>query len=509
MAGLDAVLAEYCRLHPGTEYALERPKALSDLPLSDFLRAVHDPGASFDLVQCFSAWAMDAGAHGNLVMRLGAYLDLENPYAQGKTWKDLIQPTYLDAMRDGVYGDVWALPFACVTVRGFANGQLLQENGLAVPTTWGDFLRAHEALKKAGVVPCIMSTSPPPGPAEWVLDCLESMVLQNKVAEWDSRDSDGSLDRFEMLVAAQKGDLSLKDPEVQEGFRLLNAWAQYWQPGFDKESSGSGLDKFVAGGVGFYFDSMTRWKSIRDKVAAQGNFPLFVFPVPRLDPSDSPYADGVYYEEASTKGLELAIPSTIEKQGGDRLKRAVDVLQFITSPAGQAVAANSGWLLTVGQGVPLPAEFDPFRPRMLGGPPIKNPFFLTEPLREAWLGQGHFLKTLTDPWNRDKFLEDMGPIFDKDMKIAVPREIQTLQQQIAYHRGAYSMLELRHRMSKAQKDERLTKIIETNMRRTWLRMEDKQDTLNYLARVYGLSRSKDAPAPAEAARPEKAAQPAP
>ena len=121
LAALEAVTQMYSKLHEGVSISLEKvPMAAYDTVLPNSLALAMAPSDQTgldavdtpDLVQCYANWAKNVGVSRGLVMRVTAYLDLENPFGPGKPWGELFDVSLLDEMRDAVYGDVWALPFA-------------------------------------------------------------------------------------------------------------------------------------------------------------------------------------------------------------------------------------------------------------------------------------------------------------------------------------------------------------------------------------------------------------
>jgi len=430
-----------------------------------------------DMVQCFSAHAKEHGARLGQAVRLTAYLEGENKYSPGTTWKDLFEPSLLQDGEDVVYGDLWSLPFASATERIFVNMDLLQKCGLSVPKDWSSMLRCHEVLEEKGYIPCVMTGVPGARPPEWVLNNLQSMLWQNRVEGWDNRNRDGRVDRFELTVAILEGEFSLNDPEFLEPLRLLNGWAQYWQDNFQEEIPQTGLEKFIQGDVGFYLDTMTRYREIKRGV--NDSFRIRVMPVPKVSRESSSFADGGYYEPSRGPGLFLTVPVSVERQR-DRLIRTMDFLQFLTSKEGQEIMVREGHLLPATLGIQLDPELDGFRRRIVGQHPIPNPFILFSEARKNWVEEGFRDDLLTNAWDPAKVREKMSPLLLEGARELLAAEIQFLQRQQAYHRGAYALLEIKSRAARSNKDETVAKLIEDTKRRSWRHLEFKHDLLIYL-----------------------------
>jgi len=435
-----------------------------------------------DLVQCFSNQAIDYGARLGQVMRLTAYLDRENRYDPERPWVDLFEAGLLEQSRDSVFGDVWSIPFALATERILVNLSLLERCGLSLPENWSSMIHCHQVLLEQGHTPCVMVGCPGFGPSEWALVTLQSMIWQNRVEEWDKLDRNGRVDRVEMVAAILRGDISLEDSQILEPLRLLHTWARFWQEDFEQETMESGLERFLQGQTGFFPNIMTQWNRIHARV--DGAFVIAAIPMPRLDKADSIYAEGRYYEPAISPGLVLAVPASLEGQR-DRLIRIMDFLQFLSSQRGQEIMVSTAGLLPATSGVQIPSELDGFRRRISGEYPIPNPFTLFAGSKERWLSEGVRDRIFRGEWDPSAIHEEWSPILQRQAQLFIPQEIQILHRQLAYHRGAYALMEMRHRVVQSAEDEVLSALIENTMRRSWWRLEQKQDLLGYLKELQG------------------------
>lgn len=70
------------------------------------------------------------------------------PYYCEKGWKDVIPPWVVTQTSSD--GKLWAIGNSVETTLMFYNKKIFEENGLAVPTTWEEFLAVADALKAAG-----------------------------------------------------------------------------------------------------------------------------------------------------------------------------------------------------------------------------------------------------------------------------------------------------------------------------------------------------------------------
>jgi len=138
-----------------------------------------------------------------------------------------------------LYGEdrLYAMPNE-INIEGFwYNKQLLSDNGIVPPTTWGDLVEAAATLKAAGVQPFVAA-----GQAGWPVSRLVGNYILRDLGP-------------DALQAVADGDASLTDPEY---VAAADAVAQLGKAGYFGDAAGTidyniAMNQFLTGGGAFFY----------------------------------------------------------------------------------------------------------------------------------------------------------------------------------------------------------------------------------------------------------------
>ena len=260
-----------------------------------------------------------------------------NPYSTNPTWRD-------DFPLDGI-------ALATVTTQGktlmvsntyignLADGALLYNQDIldaagvaALPTTWAEFVDAMQKIKDAGYQPFYMPSAGNEAYIfTWQTGIWSDQMLGDVVTACDGQagePADGRISQIEAIWCLKKGEWTSES--MRPVFELTQEMSPYFNEGYLAPPAPG--DLFVQGQVAF------RWLS-RLNVSTIG-----------ADPNIN-FAWGSFYEPALTDGASAVrygasaaggggqyyfIPMTTVKN--DKLDMALDLAQYVTSPA-----ANAAW----------------------------------------------------------------------------------------------------------------------------------------------------------------------
>lgn len=197
-------------------------------------------------------------------------------------------------------GEVYVLPTEFNVEGIWYNKQLFADNGIAVPTTWGELVVAGETLKGAGVTPFAAA-----GKDGWPLTRLIGNYVFRSVGP-------------DAMAAIASGDAELTDPEYVEAATRV---AELGEKGLFGESVGSidyttAMNEFLNGRAGmFYMGSwaLANFNDPEQNLVGQENIGFMPFPAVEGGAGDST-------QLAANVGVPLAMgQSTFDDDAKDWL----------------------------------------------------------------------------------------------------------------------------------------------------------------------------------------------
>ncbi len=172
---------------------------------------------------------------------------------------------YPDALKAGQYeGAQYFLPMNTTAMVTFYNKQMFEEHGLAVPTTWDEFIAVCEALKAKGIDPIIFG-----GKDQWPVNMIIGELEKSLV-----RPGGTNQDFYEKLKTEETG---FNDPRWVEVFAKLQQLSGYFQPNATGLDYGQAPGLFAQGKAAMMIDGSWSLAQIED---ASPSFETGVFLLP-------------------------------------------------------------------------------------------------------------------------------------------------------------------------------------------------------------------------------------
>ena len=354
-AGWKQMAEEYMALHPETEVVVDvvADNDTYTQKMTTWLTA-DDLSQSADIVHInFAAGPVggyDVMYEKNMIYDFNDMMDEPNPYNGGKKVSEAFNPA--DAALLQSTGRQYALPFDFVGVAIMYNKDILDANGIAVPTTNEELIAACEKLKEAGMAVPIAATTE----AEWYLSSVADAALRGEeekflvqpedgayVAESMSAndgfkfdENDWTCDRYTVFsgerVAAYQMENKFTDATtvaIWEEFRKI---AQYFTPNYLQAASTEVLSSFELGNSAFLLSGSWNVGVLNSDIAEMGDdgfeWGTMAFPKYEKAPEGFQAELRTLYSSGNAMGI-------IKSQGdGDHLERVKDFYKFCYSPEG-------------------------------------------------------------------------------------------------------------------------------------------------------------------------------
>ncbi|GHV74006.1 sugar ABC transporter substrate-binding protein [Spirochaetia bacterium] len=203
VAQMNALLAEYKKLKPNVEIQF-RPTNPPDYNAT--LRLQLDGGTGPDLIYARSY------APGQELFRAGYFADCTDIPGVAANFTDSNKAPW--QMPDG---KLFAVPFAAVSHAVYYNKTIFQKEGLAIPTTWEDFLKLCASLSAKGYTPLANGVA-----EEWdILEVFYLGMLPNFIG--------GAAERVQYESGAKK----LNDAGFTAAFQAMADVAKYLPKGYE------------------------------------------------------------------------------------------------------------------------------------------------------------------------------------------------------------------------------------------------------------------------------------
>ncbi|MEX2540895.1 MAG: extracellular solute-binding protein, partial [Trueperaceae bacterium] len=249
--------------------------------------------------------------------KAGHLLDLTQ-IAEERGWLDNYSADVLAYNNAGTPGSIYGVPYSLTTVGVYYNGDIFDELGLAVPTTFGEFEQVLADLKEAGYTP--ISVGALDG---WPLDHVWSQIVHTNIPiEY--------ITRLEQLDP----EVSYTAPEMIEASYKILEWmrAGYLDPNMLSTSYGDANSMFISGRVPITITGTWAQADFTEQPEFEARF----FPMPRLNPDLPTWNAG-----GSAPYNNLVVPS-----GGDNVEIAVDFVDYLLSEENMRAFWNDGTLVS-------------------------------------------------------------------------------------------------------------------------------------------------------------------
>ena len=356
-AGLEKLCVEYNKLHPETEVVLDIisdndtyktnfiTKASTDISLAPDIYHFNVAGVSTE-ESLSQGWVLDLNE---------GWLDMPNPYADGKTTRELIAPYWMARAISDQKGYATYVPFDNVTVCVYYNKDIFEKVGLEVPTTYEEWIDICEKLVGAGYAKPIGASFV----AGWYAASLADTAYRYRTDEFMTMPGDAMWDdktcAANLTVQYAPDDISFDDGVI---FNAERNNTYQMENGFINGSNRDIWSKFL--GLARFFQN--GW-STPDENSVNANFitqqvPMlingswvigdFVAQVAQL-PENLQFAWGTFPfvgpENAGKEGEEvyksvyrgfmtMGHLMSITPKDEDQTARAMDVLMYWYSPMG-------------------------------------------------------------------------------------------------------------------------------------------------------------------------------
>ena len=322
-------------------------------------------------------------------VNLEDYLDRENPYNEGKPWRDSFDQTVMALSRDATTGELYHLSLEMVKIIWFYNMEIAEKIGMTeAPKTWDEMASWMEKARGEEVIPfCIggdfqefwemrigwLARMYQDGfyctPDKWELSrcqegdwCFEKGVDDKfPEANWAEDPHFDDADKVHQnqvrwLLAFQEGKLGPKDPEyraLMEGFKEVFK-PENLPPGWTGVNGTTAYSLFLSGKCLFWLDGGWTIANIERDIADLAAGTFFSAgegtPTPTPDPSYAgvkPFAFGTFDNPKMT-AEEATCPwqRTIEWPVGfwsvpvkDAAQNdlEIDFMMYVTSPEGWGI----------------------------------------------------------------------------------------------------------------------------------------------------------------------------
>lgn len=233
---IGGLTKEYQADHPNVQWEYE------NVPQTDLVQRIQLLAGSDSLPLMFN---YESGAPLLDLVNSGQVLELEQTFKDLGIYEEL-NPGAVSLLK-GLVNDVglYALPLE-LNIEGFwYNKQIFADNGLEVPTTWGEMLQAAETLSQAGIQPFAVS-----GFQKWPITRLINGYVMRKYG-------------YDVMARVAAGELKVTDPGFIEAAQVVQDMGLkgYFGEGVNTLDYGPAQDLFLQGKAAMFY--MGSW-AVRD-----------------------------------------------------------------------------------------------------------------------------------------------------------------------------------------------------------------------------------------------------
>ena len=361
---LNRIVAEYEKLHPNIQIELLPPLA----PGSDYITWVRTQAAGAQLPDI--VW-LQAGQVNEQLPR-GMFQALTDKFSESNPYISAGEPghdQWLDSFAGFVMEFVKATDDNWYQVNGdyvgtaiFYNKEMFAAAGLdpeSPPTTWSDFIAAHEALRDAGMEAFAFPMGPGAFLWSWWHRVGATQFYGDRFDELNVDNNDFRLSSYAKARNYANGTWDPTDPRYQETMRILKDWSQYWTQGALSLEISDTFRMFVNGEVAMYWNGS--WAVPQTLNNEDMNFEWATMALPTFDEGVTEFNVG--QTAPMIGGPSAAFQYSISSNQAnstmspEKFEAAADFLKFLTAPqnAGPMVNDLGSFIPTIKGTTPLPS----------------------------------------------------------------------------------------------------------------------------------------------------------
>ena len=254
MAYFDAAVAEFEAANPTIDIVME---AVADEPYKDKIRVLM---ASDQVPDIYFSWS---GEFGRKFAREGRTLDLTEAL-KGPEWQGRFAAASLEPFQ--FEGKQFGIPVNVDSKYMIYNKAIFEKHGLAVPTTFADFIALNDALLAAGEVPIAYGNQSPWAATHYIGDLFAKMVPD------DVRQAD-----YQLLAPA---DQLYTHPGYVEALALYKSFGDkgYFNNGANAISHQQARGAFIAGRSAMVYLELVEFYMLADTPVAEQGWGFFPLP---------------------------------------------------------------------------------------------------------------------------------------------------------------------------------------------------------------------------------------
>jgi len=312
---------------------------------------------------------------------LDRFLEAPNPFVREKgdpgaagydQWWDMFKYQAISRGKAAPDGLNYCLSFDMVETGIYYNKDVFAEVGVDVPETWEAFIEVMQAIQAAGYVPLLANIDMF---ADWCTDMFFDQLYNDLLPGIDlyqdpTREAylAGYLDDFEVCFLFEKGFFTKADPRYREVWRLMREFRQYCNENLTAPDL---IREFVTQKAAMvWFPCQLTYRLNADKDLG---FDWGTFYLPPFTKQTTQYASetpmcviggsAAQFEVTNSAIGDTPAGMPFEERiaTSERLRRAIQLLQFLTVPENCAEIVN---------------EYECFLPNIIGVPvmPALKPF---------------------------------------------------------------------------------------------------------------------------------------
>ena len=254
MAYFDAAVAEFEAANPTIDIVME---AVADEPYKDKIRVLM---ASDQVPDIYFSWS---GEFGRKFAREGRTLDLTEALA-GPEWQGRFAAASLEPFQ--FEGRQFGIPVNVDSKYMIYNKAIFEKHGLAVPTTFAEFIALNDALVAAGEVPIAYGNQAPWAATHYIGDLFAKMVPN------DVRQAD-----YQLLAPA---DQLYTHPGYVEALALYKSFGDkgYFNNGANAITHQQARGAFIAGRSAMVYLELVEFYMLADTPVAEQGWGFFPMP---------------------------------------------------------------------------------------------------------------------------------------------------------------------------------------------------------------------------------------
>jgi ABC-type glycerol-3-phosphate transport system substrate-binding protein len=236
---LNAIAQQYAQAKPGLQVKFQAMEAAAN---EVFIRSQLQAGEASALLNPFGG-SLEPVIQAGYLAPWDPYLDLPNPYADNKPWKDTLNTQWLIRARYTGDNKLYTLPIYADMAGLFYNKTIFSQLGITPPTTWAEWMDINAKLKAAGYEPVGWAGNDI-GPEVWLQGIMSDALFRHLEADivkdpnfklnLDDPYTDANI-QFPpgyAYCAWKSGKLNLRGEEVRFMFERMGELAPYIQQGF-------------------------------------------------------------------------------------------------------------------------------------------------------------------------------------------------------------------------------------------------------------------------------------